>query len=64
MKNKKLFSAFIKSIGNQRGEGYIDYLIKILMTVVIGSLLLTLMQMAVPNLFSDVIGKIQNLLSV
>lgn len=60
---KKMTSKFRKVISDQRGEGYIDFLIKILMTVVIGSLLMGLLKLAIPDIFDDIIGKIESLIS-
>lgn len=42
------------------GEGYLDVLIKILITVIIGAALLALMRVAIPELFNDIINKIKS----
>lgn len=42
------------------GEGYLDVLIKILITVIIGAALLALMRVAIPDLFNDIIEKIKS----
>lgn len=42
------------------GEGYLDVLIKILITVIIGAALLALMRIAIPELFNDIIDKIKS----
>lgn len=42
------------------GEGYLDVLIKILITVIIGAALLALMRVAIPELFNDIIDKIKS----
>ena len=45
------------------GEGYLDVLIKILITVIIGAALLALMRVAIPELFNDIVNKIKTLLT-
>lgn len=49
---------------DEKGEGYIDVLIKILITVVIGTLLLKLLQVAIPDLFEKIITKVSSMLSI
>lgn len=46
------------------GEGYLDVLIKILITVIIGAALLALMRVAIPELFNDIIDKIKNVFTI
>ena len=46
------------------GEGYLDVLIKILITVIIGSALLALMRVAIPELFNDIINKIKSVFTI
>lgn len=46
------------------GEGYLDVLIKILITVIIGAALLAIMRTAVPELFQEIIDKIKAVFTV
>ena len=46
------------------GEGYLDVLIKILITVIIGAALLALMRVAIPELFNDIINKIKSVFTI
>ena len=46
------------------GEGYLDGLIKILITVIIGAALLALMRVAIPELFNDIINKIKSVFTI
>ena len=46
------------------GEGYLDVLIKILITVIIGAGLLALMRVAIPELFNDIINKIKSVFTI
>ena len=46
------------------GEGYLDVLIKILITVIIGAALLALMRVAMPELFNDIINKIKSVFTI
>lgn len=46
------------------GEGYLDVLIKILITVIIGAALLALMRVAIPELFNDIIDKIKSVFTI
>ena len=46
------------------GEGYLDVLIKILITVIIGAALLALMRVAIPELFNDIISKIKSVFTI
>lgn len=46
------------------GEGYLDVLIKILITVIIGAALLALMRVAIPELFTDIIDKIKSVFTI
>lgn len=46
------------------GEGYLDVLIKILITVIIGTALLALMRVAIPELFNDIINKIKAVFTI
>ena len=48
----------------QSGEGYLDVLIKILITVIIGAALLALMRVAIPELFNDIINKIKSVFTI
>lgn len=46
------------------GEGYLDVLIKILITVIIGAALLALMRVAIPEPFNDIINKIKSVFTI
>ena len=46
------------------GEGYLDVLIKILITVIIGVALLALMRVAIPELFNDIVNKIKSVFTI
>ena len=46
------------------GGGYLDVLIKILITVIIGAALLALMRVAIPELFNDIINKIKSVFTI
>lgn len=46
------------------GEGYLDVLIKILITAIIGAALLALMRVAIPELFNDIINKIKSVFTI
>ncbi|MCL2146376.1 MAG: DUF6133 family protein [Synergistaceae bacterium] len=50
----------VSAVRNQRGEGFIDVLVKMLIVVVVGAVLLTIMRVAVPALFEDMITKIRD----
>lgn len=61
---KKLNALAVKArmglTARKSGEGYLDVLIKILITVIIGAALLALMRVAIPELFNDIIDKIKS----
>jgi hypothetical protein len=44
---------------DQRGEGFVDVLVKMLIVVVVGAVLLAIMRTAVPDMFTDMIDKIK-----
>ncbi len=44
----------------RNGEGYLDVLIKILITVILGAALLGLLKIAIPELFGDIVNKIKS----
>ena len=46
------------------GEGYLDVLIKILITVILGAALLGLLRVAIPDLFNDIINKIKTVFTI
>ena len=46
------------------GEGYLDVLIKILITVILGAALLGLLQAAIPELFQDIVEKIKSVFTI
>ena len=45
---------------DNRGEGYLDMAMKILIVVVVGAAILAIMNTAMPNLFQSLINKISN----
>ena len=49
---------------DQSGEGFLDVLIKILITVIIGAALLALMRVAIPELFQDILDKIKSVFTI
>ena len=49
---------------DERGEGFLDVLIKILITVIIGAALLALLRIAIPDLFQDILDKIRNVFTI
>ncbi|MDD4700382.1 MAG: DUF6133 family protein [Oscillospiraceae bacterium] len=61
MRAKEKVLSFLK---NESGEGYLDVLIKILITVIIGAALLALMRVAIPDLFNDIINKIKSVFTI
>lgn len=48
----------------RRAEGFLDVLIKILITVIIGAALLALLRIAIPDLFQNIIDKIKNTFTI
>lgn len=53
------FRAGLKKLSrDNRGEGYLDMAMKILIVVVIGAAILAIMNVAMPNLFQSLIDKI------
>jgi len=55
---QKVRKAFIRFVSEQKGEGFLDVAMKILIVVVIGAAILLIMNAAMPNLFQDLIAKI------
>lgn len=49
---------------DESGEGFLDVLIKILITVIIGAALLALLRVAVPDLFQNILDKIRSVFTV
>ena len=47
-------------VKDNRGEGYLDMAMKILIVVVVGAAILAIMNTAMPNLFQSLINKISN----
>lgn len=68
MKAKKslveLKHKLITVMQDERGEGFLDVLIKILITVIIGAALLALLRIAIPDLFQDIINKIRSVFTI
>lgn len=57
---KTQFGRFTKKLKvDNKGEGFIDTLVKMLIVVVIGAALLALLNVAIPGLFNDMIAKIR-----
>jgi ABC-type phosphate/phosphonate transport system permease subunit len=48
----------------RRAEGFLDVLIKILITVIIGAALLALLRVAIPDLFQNIIDKIKDTFTI
>ena len=48
---------------DERGEGYLDMAMKILIIVVVGAAILAIMKTAMPTLFQDLINKVSSQLS-
>ena len=48
---------------DERGEGYLDMAMKILIIVVVGAAILAIMRAAMPTLFQDLIDKVSSQLS-
>jgi hypothetical protein len=59
-KIKNLFNRFIT---DQRGEGFLDVAMKILIVVVVGAAILAIMNAAMPNLFQNLIDKVSSTLT-
>jgi hypothetical protein len=53
---KRMSEVLVK---DQRGEGFVDVLVKMLIVVVVGAVLMTIMRATVPTLFDQMITKIQ-----
>ena len=49
---------------DEKGEGFVDVLVKMLIVVVVGAVLLTIMRTAIPQLFTDMITKIRDIFQV
>lgn len=49
---------------HRKAEGFLDVLIKILITVIIGAALLALLRIAIPDLFQNIIDKIKSVFVV
>lgn len=54
----------LSNLNNNKGEGFIDVLIKMLIVVIIGAALLGLLRVAVPDLFQDMIDKIKSVFTI
>jgi hypothetical protein len=71
MKNGKLAkivndvkNAVSRLIQDTRADGYTDVLMKILISVVVGSALLTVMKASMPELFKEMLDKIRSLMVI
>lgn len=60
----ELKGSCIKALEPKRGEGFLDVLIKILITVIIGAALLALLRVAIPDLFQDILDKIRSIFTI
>jgi len=49
---------------DEKGEGFVDVLVKMLIVVVVGAVLLTIMRQAIPQLFTDMMTKIRDIFQV
>ena len=57
----KILKKVIKTIiEDEKGEGFVDVLIKMLIVVVIGAALLGIMKIAIPEIFNDIIATIRS----
>lgn len=59
----KLADSYL-TVTDECGEGFLDVLIKILITVIIGAALLALLRIAIPDLFQDILDKIRNVFTI
>ena len=57
-------SVKLKATAVKSGEGYLDVLIKILITVIIGAALLALLRTTIPELFNDIVDKIKSVFTI
>jgi hypothetical protein len=55
---------FLAIAKDESGEGFLDVLIKILITVIIGAALLALLRVAIPDLFQDILDKIRSVFTI
>ena len=53
--------ALVKIYIDEKGEGYVDVLIKILISVIVGAALLAVMNATMPQLFEDIVLKIRTI---
>ena len=56
----RITAAMTRFVKDNRGEGYLDMAMKILIVVVVGAAILAIMNTAMPNLFQSLINKISN----
>lgn len=54
----RITSTLTRFARDNRGEGYLDMAMKILIVVVVGAAILAIMNTAMPNLFQSLINKI------
>jgi competence protein ComGC len=55
---------FKRTVCDEAGEGFVDVLVKMLIVVVVGAVLLAIMRVAVPQLFTDMLTKIRDIFDV
>ena len=61
VKQKEGFRKTVVGFGSdQKGEGFVDVLVKMLIVVVIGAALLAIMKLAIPSMFDDMMTKIRS----
>ena len=54
----------LRAVLDEKGEGFVDVLVKMLIVVVVGAVLLTIMRQAIPQLFTDMMTKIRDIFQV
>jgi len=54
----RITAGLTRFVRDNRGEGYLDMAMKILIVVVVGAAILAIMNVAMPNLFQSLINKI------
>ena len=64
MRLRKVKEKAVSFWQDESGEGFLDVLIKILITVIIGAALLALLRVAVPSLFQDILDKIRSVFTI
>ncbi len=60
---KKIKKVVARLVKDERGEGFLDLAMKILIVVVIGAAVLAIMNTAIPGLFQNLIDKVSSQLT-